>query len=446
MAGRNAPPRREKAGRVTVPLSIGYPATVLTFLFFACGPQSPILLGDSTPDTGDEPPIPEDSGNVLPGDTSDTGETDTGEEPDKDEVYEAFFDPAVIQTVDITLDDRAIRALNQDGREYVEGDVVINGVTLLQVGVRLKGSSTYQDLECNDGYCKASFKIKTDEYIDQKYGSLQRITLNNMVTDYTQSKELIVYNLLHQQSQLASRCSYARVTLNGEPWGLYSNVESVDDEWLQRRFADTEGNLWGTGSSYGDFTDSGFRGGWVVKSGEGDFTQIAAVKAALDSFGGDFFGELGSVVNVDQFLDYWAWCSAVGNFDGYPFHLNDVILYEDPADDNRIQFAPWGTDESWDQLEVSGQAWYTVGGRLALACIYDAACLAELKVHIDTATTAYGDSDVLAQAQAVWDLSEADVQSDPRRPFTPDYVWAYRDYYGPVMDGYGDYVRNQVGL
>ena len=121
-------------------------------------------------------------------------------------------------------------------------------------------------------------------------------------------------------------------------------------------------------------------------------------------------------------------------------------MYEDPADERRLTFAPWGTDESWDQLEVSGQAWYTIGGRLALACYYDAACLAELKVHIDTATTEYGDTDVLAMAQAAWDLSEADVQTDPVRPFTPDYVWSYRDYYEPIIEDYDEYVRAQVGL
>ncbi|GDX81850.1 hypothetical protein LBMAG42_36610 [Deltaproteobacteria bacterium] len=436
---------------VTTPASIGYPAAVLTLLLLACGPTSSISLNgnDTGEGAGEETGATvDDSGSELPGDSSDTdsGE-DTGDNEDKDAIYEAFFDPAVIQTIDITLDDSAIRSLNRDGGEYVEGGVVINGQDFPSVGIRLKGSSTYEDLECNDGYCKASFKIKTDEYVlDQKYGSLQRITLNNMTTDYTQSKEIIVYDLLHQHSQLASRASYARVTLNGEPWGLYANIESIDDEWVERRFSDDSGNLWGTGTSYGDFTDSGMRGGWVNKSGAGDLEQIARVKTALDSFGGDFFGELGPLVNVDQFLDYWAWCAAVGNFDGYPFHLNDVIMYEDPADERRLTFAPWGTDESWDQLEVSGQAWYTIGGRLALACYYDAACLAELKVHIDTATTEYGDTDVLAMAQAAWDLSEADVQTDPVRPFTPDYVWSYRDYYEPIIEDYDEYVRAQVGL
>jgi hypothetical protein len=58
----------------------------------------------------------------------------------------------------------------------------------------------------------------------------------------------------------------------------------------------------------------------------------------------------------------------------------------------------------------------------------------------------YEATDILGMAQAAWDLSEADVQTDPRRPFTPDYVWYYRDHYEELMPRYGDYVRRHVGL
>jgi spore coat protein CotH len=430
------------------------PVTHLLFLL-ACTATT-ILVGDDTgapvdtdlDDTDTDTTDTDDGTEVIPGETGDTDDdTDTTTDEDDEALYQAFFDPMVIQTIEITLDERAIRALNNGTDDYVAGDVVVNGTNFPDVGVRLKGSSTYEDLNCGDGYCKAAFKIKLNEFVEgQTYGDLERITLNNMTSDYTQSKEVIVYNLLHQQSQLASRCSYARVTLNGEPWGLYANVESADDEWLQRRFEDPEGNFWGTASSYGDFYTSYLDTGWVLKSGDGNMTQLEAITAALDAFGGDFFGELGPLINVDQWLEYWAWCAATGNYDGYPFHINDVLIYEDPMDKRRIVFAPWGTDETWDEYEYTGQTWNVVGARLGSACLYDAACVTELKQRIGEAVDAYDAADVLTMAQAIWDLSEADVQTDPIRPFTPDYVWYYRDYYEQVMPGYGDYVRGKVGL
>ncbi|MDP2316880.1 MAG: CotH kinase family protein [Pseudomonadota bacterium] len=420
----------------------------------ACKPGGIVVTHEE--DTGETAPIEEETDEpieIVDG-TDDTADTDTDTDTDTtvggdddDAIYAAFFDPATIQTVDLVLSDRAIRTLNFGGDEYVQGDVTINGVFFSEVGVRLKGSSTYEDLDCDDGYCKAAFKIKLNEFVeDQRYGDLERITLNNMTSDYTQSKEVIVYNLLNEHNQLASRCNYARVTLNGEAWGLYANVESADDRWLKRRFEDPEGNFWGTASYYGDFYTPYLDTGWVPKSGDGSLAQLEAVTAALDSFAGDFFGELAPVVNVSQWLEYWAWCAATGNYDGYPFTLNDVLVYADPANEGRLVFAPWGTDESWDEYEVSGRNWNLISGRLASACLADVACIAELKVQIGVAIAAYETSDVPASAQAAWDLSEADAQSDPRRPFTPDYVWYYRDYYKNVMPGYGDYVRRQVGL
>lgn len=422
---------------------------MLTLLFLACNSGSIQLGSPETEDSGETGGGGGDTDtapDVLPGDTSDTGDTDTGPDVDPDEVYEAFFDAGVIQTVDITLSRDAIRDLNRDGGTYVEGDVVVNGTALPSVGVRLKGSSTYMDLDCSDGYCKAAFKIKTDEFLpDQKYGSLQRITLNNMASDYTQSKEVLVYQLLHEQAQLASRVSYARVTLNGEPMGLYANVETMDDEWLERRFADDSGNLWATSSGGAEFSDTGLSQ-WEINSGAGDKDHLRALEKALDRYDGDFFGELEPYIKTDQFLEYWAWCAAVGNYDGYPFHSNDVLIYEDPSDERRLAFMPWGEDESFNEYEYTGETWNVAYLRLGQACLSDPACVRELKTHIGTAVDAYDAAGMLARAQAVWDLSEADVQEDPKRPFTPDYVWYYRDYYAGVIDGYDDYVREKADL
>ncbi len=427
---------------------------LLALLLAACGPASPIIVGgpDSGSDPDDSTGIVDSSPFFLPGDSAadDSGDTDTdpGGSEDDEAIFQAFFDVSVIQEIDIALSGDAIRQINSGATDaYVEADITVNGAFFPQSGLRLKGSSTYQDLDCRDGYCKAAFKIKLDEFVlDQKLGDLERITLNNMTSDYTQSKELIAYDLLNQHSQLASRCNFARVTLNGEPWGLYANVESADDEWLKRRFTDPEGSLWGTGSSYGDFYAGYLDTGWVLKSGVEGIAPLQAVTAALDAFTGDFFGELGALLNTDQWLDYWAWCAATGNYDGYPFHLNDVLIYADPADAGRFVFAPWGTDETWDEYEYTGQTWNTVGGRLGYACLADPACVAELKVRIGVAVTEYEASDVLGVAEAAWALSEADVLTDPVRPFTPSYVWAYRDYYAELMPRYGAYVRGKVGI
>ena len=39
-------------------------------------------------------------------------------------------------------------------------------------------------------------------------------------------------------------CNFARVTVNGEYLGIYSNVESIGKPFLKRRFGNNSGNLY----------------------------------------------------------------------------------------------------------------------------------------------------------------------------------------------------------
>ena len=170
------------------PLSV-----TLVLLLAACGRTSTILLGvpaggnspDDSAEAGDSSPF------FLPGDSAadDSGDTDTdpGDGAEDEAIFQAFFDVRVIQEIDIVVSDRAIQQLNSGATDaYVEADITVNGAFFPRSGLRLKGSSTYQDLNCRDGYCKAAFKIKLDAFVlDQKLGYLERITLNNMTSDYT---------------------------------------------------------------------------------------------------------------------------------------------------------------------------------------------------------------------------------------------------------------------
>lgn len=393
-----------------------------------------------------------DSAEVIPGDTSkdsghgeDTGDTGSGG-PDDDDVWRAFYDIRTVQEIEIELTAEAIATLNGDGHSYVTGNVVINGERYDDVGVRLKGSSTYETFEyCgwHSAPCKPSFKVKLDEFVpDQKLGDMQRLTFNNMTYDYTQAKETIDYRAWEEGGMTVPKSNYAHILVNGENFGLYTNLESMDDEWLKHRYNDATGDLWGTSPSYGDFTDSGMRGGWVLKSGEGDKTALSAVKRALDTYSGDFFNDFDPVIDTAQFLDYWAWNIAVGNQDGYPFHSNDVFLYGDPDDGGRFDFSPWGMDEAWDET----MTWDGAGCRLGYACSIDANCVSELKTRSEAAISAYEKMDVSAFAQESFDVSQAYMMEDPRRPFTVSDVEAYRAYLLSQIDFWPDRMRSQMGI
>ncbi len=411
---------------------------LFALLLTACSPRGTPL--DSTDDTG--APVEDTDVEHIEGDTSwvDT-DTDTGEdtgptEAELEALYAAFYDPAVVQVIELELGDDELRALRRDPFEYVVGNVVINGTRFDTVGIRLKGSSSYQDF---DG--KPAFKVKFNEYVQgQKFATLERLTLNNMVGDPTQSKEMIGYALWSAAGLAVPRLNYARVSVNGELFGLYTNLESMDDHLLERRYGDGSGDLW-EGNDYADFTRRGTQYFELV-CGPGDEAALDTVRQTLNGAPADaFLEEADTVLDMDNFLDFWAYSIAIGNRDGYPYNLNDYFVYRQPGD-NRFDFSPWGMDESWD----TGMQWSYAEGAVAAGCMDDADCVEALYQHTTDALATYESFDVESWALDVWELSAPLLEEDPRRPYTESQVTAARTALLTRIQNWPDRVRGQMGL
>ena len=49
----------------------------------------------------------------------------------------------------------------------------------------------------------------------------------------------------------APRASFADVTFNGVPWGFYTVVEQIDDQFLDWNILEDDGNLFKAGDNFG---------------------------------------------------------------------------------------------------------------------------------------------------------------------------------------------------
>ena len=390
---------------------------IALLLPLACVGTRGIALGDGEPSLSH----PEDVGG-FPSDTDeDTGE-DTDEDPDPDEedaLFEAFYAFGSLHEVRLQLSEEAIDAMNRDVREastgrdlvmeWQHGDVEIDGVAFSDVAVRVKGSSTLQSF---DG--KPSLKIKLNEYVPgQKYAGLERITLNNDVEDASQAKQVLVYHVNALAGRQASRASHAQVWVNDELYGLYTNLETFDDHWLERRYEDATGDLW-EANDYADFTRAGLSE-WELKSGVGDADALVAVSDALADGGDGFYQRLDALVDMDDFVKFWAWRVMVGDFDGYPMTANDLYLYGDPSDGGRITFIPWGVDEAW--YAYGPEYWYYATCELALKCQADVFCAAVFVQALEDVVDEYETLGVLEDADAMFDATADALEADPRRPY-----------------------------
>lgn len=346
------------------------------------------------------------------GETGEDSDPDTN--PDADAQYDAFFDLNTITEVELTLSEASIAALTADPYTYAEGDLRIGDTVLTGVGVRLKGS---QDLTA-----KPSFKISIDEYdTSLDYGGMERLTFNNMEDDAAQIREVLAFNLWAQAGMVAPRAAFSRVLVNGELFGLYASIETMDENFLARHYQDDGGDLWEANDS-ADLTPFGIDH-FELAAGDGDKDALAIAADVINSgSGADFYTIASEVINAEQFLDYWAWNLILGNDEGYPYEQNDFFLYADPADAGRYAFCPWGLDEVFgDTLQ-----WNYVVGMVAVRCYYDNVCQQQLIDRAANAFTVFETMDAGGLASNLYILTEAAMAEDPRRSFTVSEVEAAR--------------------
>ena len=264
----------------------------------------------------------------------------------------AIFDPAHLVEVSIDVDEKDWRALRGQSRDflsalaegrgespftYFPADVTIDGVTIRKAGIRKKGFFGSLDRT------RPSLKIKFDEYEEQAPAvGFDRLTLNNNKQDPSLLSQYLSYKLFNDSGTVAPRCNFAKVTVNGEYLGIYSNVESVKSPFLQHRFGDDSGGLFeGTVADF--FVDYVER--FEKKNAHAKDEHIRALAELLadESFTLD---EVGEHLDVPAFVKFWATESLLGFWDGYTNNQNNFFVYRHPRT-HKFLFIPWGTDSSF---------------------------------------------------------------------------------------------------
>ncbi len=220
---------------------------------------------------------------------------------------------------------------------YFPATVTIDGETVTNVAVRKKGFLGSLD------EIRPSLKIKFDEYVPgREFHGLERLTLNNCKQDPAYIRQALAYQAFARAGIIAPRCNFAHVTVNGTDFGIFANVESVDTEFLRRRYFDDRGNLYAA-------TLSDFRASWVnmfekkTNDTNPDRSDLDAVVTALNAPDATVLDALAPVIDVEQFLTYWATEILIAHWDGSTNNNNNFFVYHDPVS-GQFKYMPWGTD------------------------------------------------------------------------------------------------------
>ncbi|MCA9104537.1 MAG: CotH kinase family protein [Planctomycetales bacterium] len=231
--------------------------------------------------------------------------------------------------------------------EYFQGDLWIESLLVEDVGIRKKGFFGSQDTQF------PSLIVDFNRFVDQNpVKGLGRFTLNNNKQDTGLVSQLLVYHLYRKAGLAAPRVGFARVRVNGEDLGIYCNVESVKKAFLEDHFEDDSGELYE--GTLIDLLPEGL-GALDQKfdSEAGIVPQLRELAEMLASDEPLDLERLDQLMDVDEFMTFWALEALTGFWDSYSNNKNNYYLYYSPVDE-RLHFIPWGADGALNTMPGFG--------------------------------------------------------------------------------------------
>jgi len=296
---------------------------------------------------------------------------------------EWMYDPDAVVEIHLGgISEEELDALEAEPDEYVKGtfELSVNGVPkgplLNDVGIRLKGG-TGSARPVKTG--KSGFKVRFDEFVKgQRFFEIRRLTLNNMIQDPSMVHETLTYEIFHALDLPASRSGYAFVTLNGDDYGLFLNLETLDEISLPQWFETTQ-HLYEADAPGTDLKPGGAGVFEVDEGDDEDVSDLEALIEAVNDEEGDWSENVSPFADLEQMTAQWAVERYVGHWDGYaglPNSIdpasrpNNYYLHSDEA--GIFQMMPWGTDQTWERDDIEFDE--PAGAIMFNKCLADATC------------------------------------------------------------------------
>ena len=213
-----------------------------------------------------------------------------------------LFDTDEIINIDIIMDQTKWDDMltNATVEEYYPCDVTINGETFYNIGIRPKGNTSLSSIAQEADNNRYSLKLEFDQYVDGQtcYG-LDKLILNNNFADATNMKEALIYDMFQYMGVDASLYNYAKISVNGEYWGVYLALEGVEESFMLRNYGVDSGELYKPDSmDFGDrsdkFTDEDFKGMQPPSEDMKDFEGMQPPSGDMEDFDNmpHFLGEM----------------------------------------------------------------------------------------------------------------------------------------------------------
>lgn len=242
---------------------------------------------------------------------------------------QSFYDINTIQKIEISFTqsnwDYILDTAKQGSDTYTMSKwVKINGMKFDSAGVKYKGNSSY-----NPANLKNPIHIELDHFIDQDYQGVKDIKLSNGYHEPSFVREVMLYSMFRQYAD-AGDANFAQVYINGEYYGVYSNVEAVTNTFLQDEYYSNNGTFIFADNGGCDFRYKGndstlYYTPYTMKSDYG----FANLMHLCDTLRNNLPG-MENILDVDRTLWIHAYCNAMVILDSYlGASKHNFYMYQD---------------------------------------------------------------------------------------------------------------------
>ena len=231
---------------------------------------------------------------------------------------------------------------NDIGERLIADSILIDGISDQDVGVKYKGNSSY-----SVNNAKNPISIKLD-YVHngQSIDGYNVLKLSNGFKDPTFVREVLGYEMAREYMP-ASKATYANVYINGAWNGLYTLVQSVDDDFLNEHFYERKGPFFkvdntnvtvagcpaGPNGIWKYYSDTNCLQKAYEMQSTADWTPLGNFLDTLNNY----FTEVESVLDIDRTLWMLAYNNLLVGLDG-PVNAIPHNFYM--FQDNNKRFSP----------------------------------------------------------------------------------------------------------
>jgi hypothetical protein len=374
----------------------------------ACGGDD----ADSGPGDGDADADGDGDGD---GDADADGDTDADTDADADGDADPaacadVYDPETLVEWAVDISDEEWAAVQDEYASWEERDaqgldlkvdhpaVIHFGAETFEGGtIRLRGNPYFGWEQA-----KMQFMISFNEIDpDGRFHGLRKTLLDAPFYDPTLMHDRMGYAVMRDAGVPSPCANHARLVVNGEYYGVYTHVERIDREFLERNFVDPDGNL--------------YKHGYELVTNEeiGDTSDLDALVAMDD------LASIEAAVVLDEAILEWAAESVLPQGDGYWNGSSNYYLYDEPG--RGWWWLPYDIDNSFEFVEdIIDPIQYDWGPRPQHFAIVlaDEGHRAEYVDAVETVLGAY-DPAVLEERVDDWEAQIAEsIADDPHRPYS----------------------------